>query len=303
LLRDAHTAMYRAKALHEYRHEVFASTMHEEAVRRLELESHLLNAFENNEFLLHYQPIVCLQSGYISGFEALVRWYRPEEGFVSPGQFIQVTEETGLIVHLGQWIFRAACTQLKAWQQQFPDQPLTMSINLSRRQFHQADLVDQFGNTLQELALVGNRVQLEITESMIMRDVDGAVDLMHRLKQLGLKLAIDDFGTGYSSLSYLHRFPTDTLKIDQSFVGRMDQSDDDREIVHTIITLGQKLNMDLAAEGIETETQLDRLRAMGCQRGQGYLFSQPLGRDAATALLANPWPWARASTFDEAQTA
>ncbi|PSR18033.1 diguanylate cyclase [filamentous cyanobacterium CCP3] len=302
LLRDAHTAMYRAKALHEYRHEVFASTMHEEAVRRLELESHLLNAFENNEFLLHYQPIVCLQSSRITGFEALVRWYRPEEGFVSPGQFIQVTEETGLIVHLGQWIFRAACTQLKAWQQQFPDQPLTMSINLSRRQFHQVDLVDQFRDTLQELALVGNRVQLEITESMIMRDVDGAVELMHRLKQLGLKLAIDDFGTGYSSLSYLHRFPTDTLKIDQSFVGRMDQSDDDREIVQTIVTLGQKLNMDLVAEGIETETQLERLRVMGCRRGQGYLFSQPLGRDAATALLANPWPWAQASLPNGAST-
>ncbi|WP_225885351.1 putative bifunctional diguanylate cyclase/phosphodiesterase [Leptolyngbya sp. KIOST-1] len=303
LLRDAHTAMYRAKALHEYRHEVFASTMHEEAVRRLELESHLLNAFENNEFLLHYQPIVCLQSGRIAGFEALVRWYRPEEGFVSPGQFIQVTEETGLIVHLGQWIFRAACTQLKIWQQQFPDHPLTMSINLSRRQFHQADLVDQFGDTLKELALVGNRVQLEITESMIMRDVDGAVDLMHRLKQLGLKLAIDDFGTGYSSLSYLHRFPTDTLKIDQSFVGRMDQSDDDREIVHTIITLGQKLNMDLVAEGIETETQLERLRAMGCCRGQGYWFAQPLGREAATALLANPWPQFQTGLANHAQTA
>ena len=303
LLRDAHTAMYRAKALHEYRHEVFASTMHEEAVRRLELESHLLNAFENNEFLLHYQPIVCLQSGRIAGFEALVRWYRPEEGFVSPGQFIQVTEETGLIVHLGQWIFRAACTQLKAWQQQFPDHPLTMSINLSRRQFHQVDLVEQFRDTLRELALVGNPVQLEITESMIMRDVDGAVDLMRRLKQLGLKLAIDDFGTGYSSLSYLHRFPTDTLKIDQSFVGRMDQSDDDREIVHTIITLGQKLSMDLVAEGIETETQLDRLRAMGCRRGQGYLFSPPLGRDGATALLANPWPWVRASNSNGVQNA
>jgi EAL domain-containing protein (putative c-di-GMP-specific phosphodiesterase class I) len=252
LLRDAHTAMYRAKALNEYRYEIFASTMHEEAVRRLELESHLLSAFENDEFLLHYQPIVCLQSGQITGFEALVRWYRPEEGFVSPGQFIQVTEETGLIVHLGQWIFRAACAQLKAWEQQFPDHPLTMSINLSRRQFHQTDLVEQFGDTLRELELGGNRVQLEITESMIMRDVDGATELMHRLKGLGLKLAIDDFGTGYSSLSYLHRFPTDTLKIDQSFVGRMDQSGDEQEIVHTIIALGQKLRMDLVAEGIET---------------------------------------------------
>ncbi len=296
LLRDAHTAMYRAKALNEYRYEVFASTMHEEAVRRLDLESHLLSAFENDEFLLHYQPIVCLHSGRITGFEALIRWYRPEEGFVSPGQFITVTEETGLIVHLGQWIFRSACAQLKEWQQRFPDHPLTMSINLSRRQFHQADLVDRFRDTLRDLELDGSPVQLEITESMIMRDVDGATDLMHRLKQLGLKLAIDDFGTGYSSLSYLHRFPTDTLKIDQSFVGRIDQSGDEREIVHTIVALGQKLSMDLVAEGIETETQLHRLQAMGCNRGQGYLFSQPLGRVAATALLTNPWPWARLGT-------
>jgi diguanylate cyclase (GGDEF)-like protein len=299
LLRDAHTAMYRAKALNEYRYEVFASTMHEEAVQRLELESHLLSAFENNEFLLHYQPIVSLETGLISGFEALVRWYRPGEGFVSPGQFIQVTEETGLIVHLGQWIFRAACAQLRIWQQQFPEHRLTMSINLSRRQFHQADLVDQFGAALQELDLVGNLIQLEITESMIMHDVDVAIDLMYRFKQLGLKLAIDDFGTGYSSLSYLHRFPTDTLKIDQSFVGRMDQNDDDREIVQTIIALGQKLKMDLVAEGIESEKQLQRLRAMGCHRGQGYLFSQPLGRDAATAILANPWPWESYGTSEK----
>jgi diguanylate cyclase (GGDEF)-like protein len=301
LLRDAHTAMYRAKALHEYRYEVFVSTMHEEAVRRMELESHLLSAFENNEFLLYYQPIVDLQSGRLTGFEALVRWYRPGEGFVSPGQFIQVTEETGLIVHLGQWIFRTACAQLQQWQQQFPGHPLTMSINLSRRQFHQADLVDQFSRTLLEFDLTQGCVQLEITESMIIRDVDRAVELMHQLKQLGLKLAIDDFGTGYSSLSYLHRFPTDTLKIDQSFVGRMDNSQDDREIVHTIIALGQKLNMDLVAEGIETESQLNRLRMMGCKRGQGYLFSRPLGQAAATAVLANPWPWARTGLAEETQ--
>jgi diguanylate cyclase (GGDEF)-like protein len=293
LLRDAHTAMYRAKAMHEYRYEIFASTMHEEAVRRLELESHLLSAFENDEFLLYYQPIISLEHGRITGFEALVRWYRPEEGFVSPGQFIQVTEETGLIVHLGQWIFQTACAQLKAWQQQFPDHPLTMSINLSRRQFHQADLVEQFAATLADLDLTGHGVQLEITESMIMRDVDGAVALMHRLKNLGLKLAIDDFGTGYSSLSYLHRFPTDTLKIDQSFVGRMDNSQEDLEIVKTIVTLGHNLSMDLVAEGIETESQLNRLRTMGCRRGQGYLFAKPLNHEAATAALANPWPWAQ----------
>ncbi|MGF1571124.1 MAG: putative bifunctional diguanylate cyclase/phosphodiesterase [Nodosilinea sp.] len=291
LLRDAHTAMYRAKALNEYHHEIFAPTMRREAVHRLELESHLLDAFENHEFLLHYQPIVCLVTGNIVGFEALVRWYRPEEGFVSPGQFIHVTEETGLITYLGQWIFREACRQLKVWQEQFPALELKMSINLSRRQLHQGDLVSQFARCLQELGLDGHPIQLEITESMIMRDVESAQDLMEKLKHLGLQLAIDDFGTGYSSLSYLHRFPTDTLKIDQSFVGRMDKSYDDREIVYTIVTLGHKLGMDLVAEGIETQAQLDLLRAVGCARGQGYWFAKPLDSAAATALLGAPPPW------------
>jgi diguanylate cyclase (GGDEF)-like protein len=207
LLRDAHTAMYRAKALNEYRYEIFATTMHEEAVQRLQLESHLLKAFENEEFLLHYQPIVCLQTGKITGFEALVRWYRHDQGFVSPDKFIHIVEETGLIIHLGQWIFREACHQLRAWQEQFHRHDLRMSINLSRRQFHQVDLVEQFAATLAEFGLSGSQIQLEITESMIMRDVEGAQQLMQRLKDLGLNLAIDDFGTGYSSLSYLHKFP------------------------------------------------------------------------------------------------
>lgn len=288
LLRDAHTAMYRAKALNEYRYEIFAATMHEEAVRRLELESHLLHAFEKEEFLLHYQPIVCLKTRKILGFEALVRWYRQEEGFVSPGQFIHVVEETGLIINLGQWIFRQACRQLAIWQQRFQRQDLKMSINLSRRQFLQTDLVEQFAATLEALQVDGRHVQLEITESMIMGDINKAEQLMLALKGLGLQLAIDDFGTGYSSLSYLHRFPTDTLKIDQSFVGQMDNSREDQEIVQTIVTLGQKLGMQLVAEGIETEGQVNLLLALGCEQGQGFLFAKPLGSHEATALLASP---------------
>ena len=292
LLRDAHTAMYRAKALQEdYRYEIFSTTMHQEAIRRLDLESHLLSAFEHQEFLLHYQPIVCLQTKRIKGFEALVRWYRQGEGFVSPGQFIQVTEETGLIISLGQWIFREACCQLQQWQQQFPGRDLKMSINLSRRQFHQVDLVEQFAQCLDQLGVPGHQIQLEITESMIMGDVDEAQRLMHQLKDLGLKLAIDDFGTGYSSLSYLHRFPTDTLKIDQSFVGRMDNHGDDYEIVNTIVSLGHKLGMDLVAEGIETQAQIEMLLAIGCDRGQGYWFSKPLSSQEATVLLQGACPW------------
>ncbi|MFM7527120.1 MAG: putative bifunctional diguanylate cyclase/phosphodiesterase [Nodosilinea sp.] len=287
LLRDAHTAMYRAKAVNEDRYEIFVSTMREEALRRLELESHLLNAFEKQEFLLYYQPIVCLQTRQIIGFEALVRWFRAGEGFVSPAQFIQVTEETGLIINLGQWIFREACDQLRIWQRKFPDHPLKMSINLSRRQFQQADLVSQFAHHLQELRMDGRKIQLEITESMIMRNVEDSRQLMHQLKALGLQLAIDDFGTGYSSLSYLHRFPTDTLKIDQSFVGRMDENWDDREIVHTIVALGRKLGMTLIAEGIESQAQVDMLLAMGCLYGQGYLFSKPLSAADATLLLGS----------------
>jgi diguanylate cyclase (GGDEF)-like protein len=295
LLRDAHTAMYRAKALDEFSYEVFSRSMREEAVQRLQLESHLLEALEKQEFVLYYQPIVALDTGCISGFEALVRWRRPNQGFVAPNEFIPVVEETGLIVALGQWIFREACQQLERWQRQVPDRPLKMSINLSRRQFVQADLVEQIAASLQQSGVPGQQVQLEITESMIMRDVESSRELMLRLKALGLRLAIDDFGTGYSSLSYLHRFPTDTLKIDRSFVGRMGHSQEDREIVHTIITLGQKLNLTLVAEGIETVEQMALLRQMGCQFGQGFLFSRPVAGENAIALLTQPAPWLNGS--------
>lgn len=293
LLRDAHTAMYRAKATGEERYEIFATTMREEALRRLELESHLLNAFENQEFLLHYQPIVCLQTFMetgtlkLTGFEALLRWYRRGEGFVSPAQFIQVMEETGLIINVGQWIFRQACQQLKHWTQEYPDLSLKMSINLSRRQFQQVDLVSQFSECLRSLKVDARQVQLEITESMIMRNVEESRQVMQDLKALGLQLAIDDFGTGYSSLSHLHRFPTDTLKIDRSFVGRMEDEDsEDSEIVQTIIDLGRNLGMTLIAEGIESPTQVDMLLSMGCLYGQGYLFSKPVSPADASRLIA-----------------
>ncbi|MBD0335682.1 MAG: EAL domain-containing protein [Cyanobacteria bacterium Co-bin13] len=291
LLRDAHTAMYRAKALDEFSYEVFSRSMREEAVQRLQLESHLLEALEKQEFVLYYQPIVVLETGCISGFEALVRWRRQGQGFVAPSEFIPVVEETGLIVELGQWIFWEACQQLECWQRQVPHHPLKMNINLSRRQFVQSDLVQQIAASLRDSGVSGQQIQLEITESMIMRDVENSRELMLRLKDLGLRLAIDDFGTGYSSLSYLHRFPTDTLKIDRSFVGRMEHSQEDREIVHTIITLGHKLNLTLVAEGIETAEQMALLRQMGCQFGQGFLFSRPVAGEDAIALLTQSPPW------------
>lgn len=285
LLRDAHTAMYRAKALGTSRYEVFATGMLMEAVNRLHLESNLLDALERKEFCLYYQPIVCLSSGQITGFEALVRWHRPDHGFVVPNAFIPIAEETGLIVPLGQWIFQEACQQLKIWQKQFPQRDLKMSVNLSSRQFKQADLVHQVENSLQSAGISGQNIRLEITESVVMENVQVAIDLMLHLRELGLQLSIDDFGTGYSSLSYLHRFPIDILKVDKSFVGRMEQSTEDREIVHTIITLGHKLGMAIVAEGIENRQQVTLLQSANCQYGQGYFFAKPLSPEDATNCL------------------
>lgn len=288
LLRDAHTAMYRAKALGKARYEVFASPMRERAIENFQLEVDLRQAIHDREFQLYYQPIICLQTGKISGFESLVRWISPTRGFVSPGEFIPLAEETGLIIPLGQWILQEACRQMKIWHDRFPQNPpLTISINISSRQFGQADLVEQIANILSETALESNSVKLEITESMVMNDVKEALSLLEKLKALGLRLSMDDFGTGYSSLSYLHRFPMDTLKVDQSFVRQMEASTEDAEIVKTIILLGHNLSMDVVAEGIETEAQRQMLKSLDCEYGQGYLFSKPLPSDSATLLLSN----------------
>jgi EAL domain-containing protein (putative c-di-GMP-specific phosphodiesterase class I) len=262
-----------------------------EAVNRLQLESDLISALDNQEFLLYYQPIINLKTGELAGFEALVRWHQKERGFVLPSAFIPAAEETGLIMALGQWIFREACRQLHQWHDQFPHyRHLTMSINLSNRQFGQTDLVAQIEAALHDTQVDGHCVRLEITESMVMGDVDAAIDLMLKLKSLDLKLAIDDFGTGYSSLSYLHRFPMDTLKVDKSFVSRLEKSNEDRAIIHTILTLGQQLGMEVVAEGVETETQVVMLRQQGCDYGQGYFFAKPLPAAEALALLQSQQP-------------
>ncbi|MGD1928858.1 MAG: EAL domain-containing protein [Leptolyngbyaceae cyanobacterium] len=287
LLRDAHTAMYRAKALKEAQYQVFSNDMREEAVARLDLESDLIKALEDKEFSLFYQPIIHLATNQVTGFEALIRWKQEKRGLISPNDFIPVVEETGMIIPLGEWILKTACYQMRAWHQQFPHLPLKMNVNLSRRQFDQTDLVPQIEAVLSKLQLPGHRLQLEITESMIMRDVEAAHNLMLRLKSLGIQLAIDDFGTGYSSLSYLHRFPTDTLKIDRSFVSSMENSAEDRDIVQTIISLGQKLNMNLVAEGIASTEQLALLTKAGCHYGQGFYFSKPMPAREATVFLEN----------------
>jgi diguanylate cyclase (GGDEF)-like protein len=292
LLRDAHTAMHRAKASGKARHEVFVTGMRDQVVTRLQLETDLRYAIERQEFRLYYQPLICLTTGAIAGFEALVRWQHPQRGFVSPVDFISVAEDTDLIIPLGQWILREACHQVRIWQEQFPQQPsLVMSVNLSGKQFSQPNLVEQVEQTLWETGLDGHSLKLEITESTAMTDVESTIALLLRLKALHLQISIDDFGTGYSSLSYLHRFPSNTIKVDRSFVSRMGYASEDAHIVQTIIMLGHNLHMDIVAEGVETAEQLDRLRALHCEYGQGYFFSKPVTADAIAALLTTNPHW------------
>lgn len=285
LLRDAHTAMYRAKALGSAHYEVFAAGMLTETVNRFTLENELRQGIDAQEFVLYYQPIVCLNTEKITGFEALVRWQHPTKGFIPPLKFIPLAEETGLIVPLGAWICQTACQQAYQWQQQFPAQPMIVSINLSSRQFEQPDLIDQLAKIIQEVDLQEMTLKLEITESMMMGDVEAGIDLMLRLKSLGCKLSIDDFGTGYSSLSQLRRFPVDTLKVDKSFVQKMGESHEDHEIVRMIISLGHTLGMDVIAEGVETKADAEVLRSLGCEYGQGYFWAKPLPAAEATTLI------------------
>ncbi len=291
ILRDADTAMYRAKAQGKARHEVFDKVMHARAVALLQLETDLRYAVERQEFRVQYQPIISLATGRLSGFEALVRWQHPERGLIFPGDFIPTAEETGLIIPLGQIVLREACRQMSQWQNQFPsDQPLTLSVNLSGKQFNQPDLVEQVKDILQETGLDPCSLQLEITESVIMDNAETATAMLEQLRALNVQLSIDDFGTGYSSLSYLHRFPISILKIDRSFVGRMGVGDENTEIVQTILTLACKLGMDVVAEGIETQEQLSQLISLKCEYGQGFFFSKSVDGDIAEGLIRQQQP-------------
>jgi diguanylate cyclase (GGDEF)-like protein/PAS domain S-box-containing protein len=287
VLRDADTAMYRAKMLGKARHEVFDKTMHARAMNLLQMESDLRRAIERKEFVLHYQPIVALESGTISGFEALIRWQHPERGFVPPSDFIPIAEETGLIIHIGQWVLREACRQIHEWQELYPQYPpLQISVNLSGKQFNTSNLIDQIRQVLRETNVEPHSLKLEITESMVMENFETAIEMLNQLRTLGIELSIDDFGTGYSSLSYLHRFPISTLKIDRSFVSRMSDNNENAEIVRTILMLARSLKMDVVAEGVETKDQLTQLAMLECEYGQGYYFSKPLDSEGAARLLA-----------------
>ncbi|MGD1898004.1 MAG: EAL domain-containing protein [Phormidesmis sp.] len=293
LMQDAHRAMARARALGKEHYEIFDPGMRAEAIKRFQLEAELRSAIEQEEFLLYYQPIINLRTGKLAGFEALVRWQHPQQGFVSPGSFIPAAEETGLIVPMGSWILEKACGQMYAWQQQFPHaKGLVISVNLSTKQFNQESLTEEVATILKKTQLASQCLKLELTESAAMEDVNGTIEQLVKLKSLNLKLSLDDFGTGYSSLSYLHQLPTDTLKVDQSFVGQMEEKTrDDGEIVRTIISLGHQLGMDVIAEGIETVAQLKGLCELHCNYGQGYYFSKPLPKEMATAILEEDRDW------------
>lgn len=289
ILRNADIALYQAKNLGRAKYSVYDITMHAQTVALLQLETDLRRAIEHQDFHLHYQPIVSLVDGKLLGFEALVRWQHPQRGIISPAEFIPVAEETGLIVPLGKWVLLEACHQLRRWQIQFPAQKefLTMSVNLSVKQFLQPDLVLQITQILQQTGLDASRLKLEITESAIMEDSELAAATLLQLKALGIQLCIDDFGTGYSSLSYLHRFPLDVLKIDRSFISNMKGDRQNLEIVQTIVTLARTMNMAVIAEGVETSEQQAFLKALNCEIGQGYFFSKPLDNLQAAALIAS----------------
>jgi EAL domain-containing protein (putative c-di-GMP-specific phosphodiesterase class I) len=283
-------AMYRAKAAGRARYEMFDRAMHTDALERLRLETDLRRAVEQGEFLLHYQPVVSLRTGRVTGLEALIRWQHPERGLVHPADFIPIAEETGLILPIGKWVLLEACERIKAWQEAYPrKEPLTMGVNLSVKQFAQPDLIDQIKTAIETTGVAPGSLQLEITESSIIDKGRAAISILSRIRELGPQVYLDDFGTGYSSLSYLHGLPIDAIKIDRAFVSSMDTDDKNLRLVRTILTLAEIVGVRAEAEGISTSEQLRELRALNCEQGQGYLFSAPITRDAVEEVLAaNP---------------
>jgi diguanylate cyclase (GGDEF)-like protein/PAS domain S-box-containing protein len=288
LLRDADIAMYRAKNRGKARYEIFDTQMHREAVSRMHLENDLRQAIDCQEFILHYQPIVSLDNGDIVGFEALMRWQHPSQGLKYPGEFIAVAEEIGLITALSSWALRAACQQLVKWQIAFPDfSNLKVSVNLSVQDLRRLDLLEEVDLVLAQTQLDARFLTLEITESMLIEDIESTIELFSQLKERGIQVSLDDFGTGYSSLNYLHRLPMNNLKVDRSFVNQIAEGKKNYQIVETIATLSKQLGLDAIAEGIETLYQLEKLKDLGYRFGQGYLFSKPVSQEETEALLRN----------------
>jgi predicted signal transduction protein with EAL and GGDEF domain len=286
LLRNADLAMYQAKGAGNGGYVVFEPAMHAGLVERVRLESDLRQAVENGEFVVHYQPMVSMRTGAITGSEALVRWQHPTRGLLAPGEFVAVAEATGLIRAIGDFVLREACAQTVRWQQA-GGTDLRISVNVSPRQLLEADYADQVRAALEDTGLAPQRLTLEMTESVLIDDRPETLDALTALHNLGIRLAIDDFGTGYSSLSYLHRFPVDVLKIDRSFVERLGGGEDggDGTLVSTILHLGHSLQLETVAEGIERPQEMLILRRQGCTTGQGFHFSPPVAADVIGAML------------------
>ncbi|WP_305044004.1 putative bifunctional diguanylate cyclase/phosphodiesterase [Geoalkalibacter sp.] len=284
LLRNADTALNRAKELGRNNYQFYLAEMNESSLNRLGMESQLRKALERGELRLHFQPQYEVSGARMVGLEALLRWEHPERGMVPPAEFIPLAEETGLIVPMGEWVLRQACAQNRAWQAA-GFAPLRVAVNISARQFHQHDLARLVRDVLEETGLEPQWLELEITESLIMQDSQGAVQKLSQLRDLGVQIAIDDFGTGYSSLSYLKKFPIQTLKIDRSFVKDLGRNRDDAAIVDAVIALAHSLSMDVVAEGVETADQLGLLRGKKCNRVQGFFFHPPLPGEQITWLL------------------
>jgi diguanylate cyclase (GGDEF)-like protein/PAS domain S-box-containing protein len=285
LLRDADMAMYAAKAQSRGGYQIFQPALHEAAVGRLALEADLQRGIEEGQFALRYQPILELASGRLMGLEALLRWRHPERGWVAPLDFIPAAEASGQIVPIGRFVLRQACRQAVAWQARFPTRPLRMSVNVSARQLHEPEVADDIKRVVDECGLDPRLLVLEITESVLVQDVEAMAAKLRALTACGLRVAVDDFGTGYSSLSYLHRFPVHLLKIDKSFTDRVDGGFDDAALARAIVRLGQALHLETVAEGVETASQLAALRELGCTFGQGYHFAKPLEVDEVEDLL------------------
>jgi diguanylate cyclase (GGDEF)-like protein/PAS domain S-box-containing protein len=296
LLRDADTAMHRAKALGKTGYELFDPAMRDQALGRMHLELELRKAIEHEALQVYYQPIVALDTGVIHGFEALVRWQHPQRGLISPQEFIPIAEETKMILPLGNSVLRQACRQMQAWQERFGTlAPRLISVNLSSKQLTHPGLMQHIHTMLLDTGLAACCLKLEITESAFMEDLEAAIALLWQLKSAGIRLSIDDFGTGYSSLSYLYRLPVDTLKIDRSFVSRLGAPGADADLVGTIVSLAHRLQLDVIAEGVETAAHVAQLQALGCEYAQGYYFARPMPAAEASSFIET-WPEIRRAT-------
>ncbi len=286
LLQNANIAMHRAKMSGRDRIKVFNTRMLEQAIQQMFLENDLRKAIPNNEFYLEFQPVVDLASGQLKGFEALIRWMHPKRGVISPMEFIPMAEETGLIVPIGRWVLLRACAIMAGWRRVVPNaNGIYLAVNISGKQFSQPDLLEHVKRALQKADLPPECLRLEITETAIMENAASAVDRLHRLKNNGITISIDDFGTGYSSMSYLQRFPLDALKVDISFVRSLDQRPENQAIVKAIVSLAHTLGLKVVAEGVEKESQREFLLSLGCEYGQGFLFSRPLPEERAVELM------------------